>query len=51
MSDEKDNPDLTEREELLNTYAELLVQSQTRISVSMQGATAPTEKQPSVLWI
>jgi len=43
---EKDDIDLTEREELLALYAEFLVQTQTRVSVSEPPAPAMCDNLP-----
>jgi len=43
---EKDDMDLTEREELLALYADILVQTQTRVSVSEPPAPAMDDNLP-----
>jgi len=47
---EKDDIDLTEREELLALYAEFLVQTQTRVSVSEPPAPAKGDDYPPPGW-
>jgi len=47
---EKDDIDLTEREDLLALYAEFLVQTQTRVSVSEPPAPAKGDDYPPPGW-
>jgi len=47
---EKDDIDLTEREELLALYADFLVQTQTRVSVSEPPASAKGDGYPPPGW-